>query len=206
MNLKRGTVAGVILAAGEGTRVGKNKALLEIEGMKFIEKIARSLRSAECRPILVVGGADAEAVREEAGRLGIGFVMNDDWRLGQFSSLKAGISHVGSVAAGVLVTLVDHPLVAEETYRLLLEAFFSSPGKIVIPSHGGRRGHPVVIPPKIMEEIVRSPGDSTLRIIMRKHRNLIVEQEVTDIGILTDIDTEEELKRVGGRGGRTRGD
>lgn len=201
MNSKRGTVAGVILAAGEGTRVGKNKALLEIEGMKFIEKIAHALRSAECRPILVVGGAEAEAVREEAGRLDIGFVMNDDWRLGQFSSLKAGISHVGSEVTGTLVTLVDHPLVANETYGLLLEAFWSSPDKIIIPSHEGRRGHPVVIPARIMEEIVTSPDDSTLRSIMKKHGNFIVIEEVTDVNILRDIDTEEELKRIGGRGG-----
>lgn len=205
MNSRREKVAGVILAAGEGRRVGKNKALLEIEGMKFIEKIARSLRKAECQPILVVGGAEAEAVREEAEKLGIRFVMNDDWKLGQFSSLKAGMSHVGLEVTGVLVTLVDHPLVADETYRLLLEAFRSSPGKIIIPSHEGRRGHPVIIPPQIMEEIVGSSGDVTLRDIMRKHANLIVEQQVGDTGVLADIDTTADLSRARYRRDRTNG-
>jgi CTP:molybdopterin cytidylyltransferase MocA len=204
MSSKLEKVAGVILAAGEGSRVGKNKALLEIEGTKFIERITRSLHSAQCQPILVVGGADEEAVRKEAGRLAVRFVMNDDWRLGQFSSLRAGISHVDPEAIGALVTLVDHPLVAEETYVLLLEVFRSSPGKIIIPSHEGRRGHPVVIPARIMEEIVTSPDNWTLRNIMKKHANLIVIKEVADTHILTDIDTEEELKRIDGRGGSAR--
>jgi molybdenum cofactor cytidylyltransferase len=105
---------------------------------------------------------------------------------------------------GTMVTLVDHPLVAEETYRLLLEAFLSSPLNVVIPSHEGRRGHPVVVPQSIMKEILCSPDDSTLRNIMKRHRYLIDIQEVTDINIRTDIDTEEQLKRTGGRVARAK--
>jgi molybdenum cofactor cytidylyltransferase len=195
VNSKHKRVAGVILAAGEGRRAGRNKGLLEIGGVTFIEKVAIPLREAGCEPVLVVGGADADAVQEESERLGLSFVVNENWRRGQFSSLKTGLSHLATGAAGAFVALVDHPFVADETYRALLIKFSASPGSIVVPSHGGRRGHPVLIPEQVIEEILLSPDDSTLRDIMRKHRNLIIQQEVTDSGILKDIDTLAELER-----------
>ncbi|UCF77887.1 MAG: nucleotidyltransferase family protein [Candidatus Eiseniibacteriota bacterium] len=195
MNPQAGEVAGVILAAGEGRRIGRSKALLEIDGVKFLERVVLAIRAAGCEPVVVVGGADADAVRAEAQRLDARFALNSDWERGQFSSLKVGLAGSGSEPQGVMVALVDHPFVAEETYRLLFEAFKAAPQKIFIPSHRGTRGHPVVVPRKIVDEIVRSSDDLTLRDVMKKHADLIVELEVKDPGILKDVDTAVDLER-----------
>ena len=87
-------MAAIILAAGEGKRIGRNKALLEIGGVKSLERVVTCMREAGCDPVIVVGGAEASSVREEALRLGVRFVLNGNWRNGQFSSLKTGMSEL----------------------------------------------------------------------------------------------------------------
>ena len=211
-SLKSKNVAGIILAAGEGKRIGRNKALLEIGGVRYLEIVTTCMCDAGCDPVIVVGGADGDRVREEAVRLGIQFALNSNWQNGQFSSLKSGMSALpraegskmiggrgaetvdergaGTQIAGALVALVDHPFVKKETYRILVGTFRRFPGRIVIPTHQDRRGHPVVIPGEVITEILDSPDGMTLRDVMRKRDNLVLEQAVDDTGVLKDIDTE----------------
>jgi len=203
-------IAGIILAAGEGKRIGKNKALLEIGGIKSLERVVTCVRGAGCDPVIVVGGAEAGTVSEEAARLGVRFILNGDWQRGQFSSLKAGMSQLASVAGaergagteksteagGAMVALVDHPLVKRETYQVLVGTSRKFPGRIIVPTHRERRGHPVVVPRNVMTEIVDSPDGMTLRDIIRRHDHLVLEQAVDDAGILKDIDTEADLRRA----------
>ncbi|MCX5800179.1 MAG: nucleotidyltransferase family protein [Candidatus Eisenbacteria bacterium] len=204
-------IAGIILAAGEGKRIGKNKALLEIGGIKSLEKVATCMCGAGCDPVIVVGGAEADSVSEEAARLGVRFIQNENWQRGQFSSLKVGTSQLASVVGagrgagtgkstqvgGAMVALVDHPLVKRETYQVLVGTSRKFSGRIIVPTYQERRGHPVVVPRDVMTEIVNSPDGMTLRDIIRKHDHLVLEQAVDDAGILTDIDTEADLRRAG---------
>jgi CTP:molybdopterin cytidylyltransferase MocA len=233
-------VAGVILAAGEGKRIGRNKALLEIGGVRSLERVATCMLDARCDPVIVVGGAEASSVREEALRLGIRFVLNSNWQNGQFSSLKTGMSELAGAEgselpgaegsapasaegtdpasanesgraskrgpktaggrgarlqeAGAIVALVDHPFVKKETYQVLVRASQRFPERIIIPTHHDRRGHPVLVPREVITEIIDAADGMTLRDIMKKHNNLVLEQAVDDAGILKDIDTETDLK------------
>jgi CTP:molybdopterin cytidylyltransferase MocA len=233
-------LAGVILAAGEGKRVGRNKALLEVEDGTSLERVVTCMLSAGCDPVIVVGGAEASSVREEAFRLGVRFALNSNWRNGQFSSLKTGMSELAGAEgsklpsaegsapasaegsdlasangsgraskrgpktagvrgarlqeAGAIVALVDLPFVKKETYQVLVRTSQRFPERIIIPTHHDRRGHPVVVPREVMTAIIGAPDGMTLRDIMRKHDNLVLEQAVDDAGILKDIDTEADLK------------
>lgn len=199
---KSASVAGIVLAAGEGKRLGGNKALLEIGGITSLERVATCMLGAGCDPVVIVGGAEAERVREAASRLGVQFALNTNWRTGQFSSLKTGVSAVLSerktavVVPGAVVALVDHPLVKKETYQVLAGTFRRFPGRIVIPTHQDRRGHPVVLPLGLMTEILDSPDGMNLRDVIRKRENLVLEQAVDDIAILKDIDTAMDLDRL----------
>jgi len=248
-------VAGIVLAAGEGKRIGGNKALLEVEGVKSLDRVAACMLSAGCDPVIVVGGAEGRSVKEEALRLGIRFVLNRNWQNGQFSSVKVGLGELTSVevlepdadadgpapaarrrtkmarenrpaptrgegaepgadgpapanrrgakmaggkgaatrTAGAMVALVDHPYVRKETYQVLVRTFQRSPERIIIPTHHDRRGHPVVVPREVITKIIGAPDGSTLRDIIRKHDNLVLEQAVDDAGILKDIDTHTDL-------------
>jgi CTP:molybdopterin cytidylyltransferase MocA len=189
-------IAGVVLAAGEGKRAGGNKALFKIGDVTFLETIVTSLRASGCAPVIVVVGAEADAVRESAGKMQVEFVINESWQQGQFSSLKTGLKKVDPGYLGAMVTLVDHPLVKKETYMLLAETFWDFPDMIILPMHGIQHGHPVVIPHKIMNEIEKAPVDTNLKELMSRHSDLIYEQLVDDPGILQDIDTEADLRRI----------
>lgn len=235
--VRRTGIAGIILAAGEGRRIGRGKALLRIGGVTFLAGIVSALREAGCDPVCVVGGAEAEKVKEETLKAGAGFALNENWRKGQFSSLRVGLRDVERLRAScsretenavsrrskpgadpgngrspkdcaparagtgldpclgsVVVSLVDHPLVSRDTYLVLVEKSGQFPGRILIPTHGGRRGHPVLLPREVVRDIVDGPEDSTLREVIRARSGLVVEVPVVDKGILQDFDTRADLK------------
>jgi CTP:molybdopterin cytidylyltransferase MocA len=193
-------IAGIVLAAGEGRRAGGTKALLKIGSETFLERIVTAIRGAGCEPVIVVGGAEGPRVGAEANRLGASFVCNANWQNGQFSSLRVGSASVRSSGTAALVALVDHPLVRVETYRALLDAFGKSPGRIVIPlcedtrTHRTARGHPVIIPADVLAEIAVASEDVTLRDIISRNSDLVLEARVDDPGVLKDIDTAADLK------------
>ena len=193
------SVAGIVLAAGEGKRIGKNKALLVIDGVTSLERVATCMLGAGCDPVVIVGGAEAERVKAEALRLGVQFALNNNWRRGQFSSLKTGAAELlgekdsGPPVSGAVVALVDLPLVKKETYQAIAGTFRRFPDRIVIPTLQDRRGHPVVLPRELMLGILESPDGMSLRDVIRKREDLVLEQAVDDVGILKDIDTATDL-------------
>jgi CTP:molybdopterin cytidylyltransferase MocA len=99
-------------------------------------------------------------------------------------------------ASGVLVCLADIPLVASGTYRRLLEEHEHRPDAILIPSYQGRRGHPILVPCAAMAEIYRQ---STLRNVVRNNEHLVYHVEVDDSGVLEDMDTPEDYRRIASR-------
>jgi CTP:molybdopterin cytidylyltransferase MocA len=189
-------IAGIILAAGEGRRFGQCKALARLDGITFLEAVALRLKAIGCNPVIVVGGRYPDDILDEAERLKIDCVINTDWKQGQFTSLKTGLSHIGNDVCGVFITLVDHPFVVSETYGFMKEAFAKFPKKIIIPVHEHRRGHPIIIPQAIMRQIVESTNDTNLRDIIRNHEGIVVQFRCKDPGVLTDIDTREDLERA----------
>jgi len=204
-------IAGIVLAAGEGRRAGGVKALLTMGGRTLLDRVVTAMREAGCENVIVVGGADGARVEAEASRLAAGFVLNEHWPKGQFSSLRAGAKALAAGSAGApphgaaaLVALVDHPAVKTGTYRALLDAHAGAPGSIVIPvcedGRTGRaaRGHPVVLPSEVVAEVAAAPDGVTLRDLIRRNAELVLEVPVDDAGVLKDIDTVADLKDVGG--------
>ena len=189
-------IAGIILAAGEGKRIGRTKALLKVDKVSFLEKIATCLKAVGCKPILVVGGSDANLVKKEAKRLGIGFAHNASWEDGQFSSLKIGLANLKMDVCGAIVALVDHPFVAKETYENLKKAFQQFPQRIVMPVYEHRRGHPIVIPRAVIRESVEAVANITLKDIISRHEKMIIMHRCADPAVLQDIDTMDDLLRA----------
>jgi CTP:molybdopterin cytidylyltransferase MocA len=196
MNKPTGNIAGIILAAGEGKRIGQNKALLKFQDKTFVELIVDSMAQCGCAPIIVVLGAEVQSIKASLKKSSIKFALNENWRLGQFTSVKTGLSQLPPKIPGVMVALVDHPVVQKETYHSLCDKFSDNLNEIVIPIYKGKRGHPVVIPETIFREILGSPDDISLKDIIRKHNDLVYEQMVDDPGILRDIDTQNDLRMI----------
>lgn len=189
-------IAGIILAAGEGKRAGGNKALAKIGDLSFLDIISNALGKCKCQPIVAVVGSEADKVQSLQYRENIRFVLNDNWQRGQFSSLRKGLAALKRDTLGVMLTLVDHPLVKQDVYDLLCEVFSENTGKIILPIYMGKRGHPIVIPRSLIGEILKARDNDNLKDIIRGHSEMIIEQLVDDPGILRDIDTERDIKAI----------
>jgi molybdenum cofactor cytidylyltransferase len=191
------SIAGLILAAGESRRMGFPKALLQLDGETFLDRLIAAL-SPHCAPVIVVLGhraAEVHAgVRPGAQAL---FVVNERYAAGQFSSLQCGLRAVPRDSEGVLFTLVDHPLVSPATIEELLT---DRAAAIAIPRYQERRGHPVYVSAALVSEFLSAPETSRARDVIGRHENAIRYVEVHDPGVIADIDTPEAYRRLAGGG------
>jgi molybdenum cofactor cytidylyltransferase len=180
----------IILAAGASGRMGEPKALLPVGGTTFVARIIDVLEASGVMKITIVLGAGAEIIRPKLPPFRGLVVVNDAWEAGQLSSLAAGLRAIGPESGGgALVWPVDRPLVSRETIAALLGAFRKHTAKIIVPVHGGRRGHPVIFPSKYFGELLSAPNDVGARQILRDHPEAVLEVESQEEGVLLNIDT-----------------
>jgi CTP:molybdopterin cytidylyltransferase MocA len=196
-------VAGILLAAGEGSRLGQPKALVEIGGQRLADRGVALLRAGGADPVIVVTGA---AHAEPPGAL---VVRNPEWRTGMGSSLAAGIAALRSVppesCTAVVIALADQPLIGADSVRRLIAAHVGgSPGDsatggaaIVVAAYDGRPRNPVLIARGYWDEVLAlARGDAGARPFLRAHPELVTLVECGDTGSPDDIDTPEDLARV----------
>jgi molybdenum cofactor cytidylyltransferase len=193
----RQVIAGVILAAGESSRMGRDKALLAYRGRTFLESIAAALREAGVARICIVLGHHAEEIRRATDVPGAEFVINKDYALGQTSSLQAGLQALqASDLEAVVLCLVDHPAVRAATMGKLIAAFRDSGGPVVIPKCQSQRGHPVLIARRLFDEILELGPANGANAVLRRHRSETRFVVTDDRGILLDVDNEEAYRRI----------
>lgn len=175
-------IAGIILAAGASTRMGRPKALLDYRGETFAARLVRVFERV-CDPVVVVVGHHAETIQEHVRA---NFVINPDPDRGQLSSLQTALAALPAGAEGFLFTPVDSPTVEEWTVTRLVEEF--RPGSIVIPRFNGRRGHPVCVPRAFFPAFLSLAPTEKTRTAIDQHADRIHYLDVDDAGILADID------------------
>lgn len=195
--------AGVILAAGESSRMGTDKALLPwpppVEGQPpasetFLSAAIRSL-TLSSDFVLVVAGKNESALAPIVYTIGASIVVNRDPSRGQFSSLQIGLQEVlnrGRDAA--IVTLVDRPPVSATTVASLREAFEWAPQNIwaVVPEFGGIHGHPYVVGREMMEQFLQAPATANAHDIEHQHMDHIQYLPVEDRLVAVNINTPED--------------
>ncbi|MFG2429511.1 NTP transferase domain-containing protein [Streptomyces sp. NPDC048590] len=191
-------IAGVLLAAGGGRRLGgRPKALLNHRGRPLVEHAVRVLRDGGCGPVHVVLGAAAEDVRARADLTDSRVTVNPGWEEGMGSSLRAGLDALeGSAADAALVLLVDQPGIGAEAVARVRSAY-RSPATIAAASYGGERGHPVLFGAGRWADITAGAvGDQGARAYLRAHRDAITLVECSDVAEAYDIDTAADLTRL----------
>jgi molybdenum cofactor cytidylyltransferase len=188
---------GILLAAGESRRMGYPKPLLKLGSRTFIEILVSAMLPSVTRLIVVVG-ARAGAVR---GAISldprVAVVENPDYLRGQLSSIKAALTHVRPDAAGVLIHLADHPMVRADTFAAVIDGYRRSGGRIAIARYQGRRGHPVLFARELFGELAAAPEDQGARVVVTADPARVTYVDVEDAGVVTDLDTPEDLERAG---------
>jgi len=184
------TIAGIILAAGAGRRVGSPKALLQLEGETFFDRMVAALQPS-CDPVIAVLGHHEEAVRNGVERAdAVRFVRNPEPERGMLSSLQCGLRALPEETAAAIFCPVDFPLLRPATVKALAEAFRARPdAPVVVPTCEGRRGHPVLAGRRAIRELLALPPDASPRDAIRRFRPATIYVETGDAGILHDVDT-----------------
>jgi len=200
-------LCGVILAAGESSRMGRDKALLPwpktdtpVLGphSTLLSSSIRAL-SDPCDLVLVVAGANAERLRPVVYGCGADLVVNPDPKRGQFSSFQVGLQEVLNRGRdGAMVTLVDRPPLQPETLAALVNAFHSRVHGIwaIVPEYQGVHGHPILIGREMIEAFLRAPVSSNARDVEHAHRQRIAYFETSDPMVTTNLDTPEAYKSM----------
>ena len=193
-------IVAVLLAAGESRRMGRPKALLPIDGVRFIDKIVAALRAGQVGRIIVVLGHAAEEMRRQVRDLPVEILVNEEYPSGQLSSLTAAIRKIQSSPDaknidGVLVHLVDHPYVNADLVKALIDKFYATKKLIVVPLYRGRRGHPVIFSRKLFGELLAAPLDQGAKSVVHAHREQTLEVQTEEEGVTIDIDTPDAYRK-----------
>lgn len=217
------TVAGILLAAGGGSRLGQPKALVELDGRTLADRGVAILRDGGAAPVLVISGAVPVSVP------GARTVHNPEWRTGMGSSLAVGLrvltpqrdlttqrtpdgkklpgvapggepgDRAGDRAEAVVIALADQPLVGAAAVRRLIAAYRGGAG-VAVAAYGGKPRNPVLIARQHWPAVLAmAVGDAGARPFLRANPDLVTVVECGDTGRPDDIDTVEDLTRITGR-------
>jgi len=174
--------------------MGSPKALLEYRGETFLDRLI-GLLGPHCSPVIAVLGAQQESIRAGLRRSADALVVvNEDYRLGQLTSMQCGLRAVPGEIDGVLFTLVDHPAAASATIDALLTPPSQAP--LRIPRYDGRRGHPVWFSRQLIPEFLALPATAAARDVVQRYADQIEYIDVDDPGILADIDDPDAYRRL----------
>jgi molybdenum cofactor cytidylyltransferase len=185
-------VGAIVLAAGKSERMGRPKALLPIRGHTFLENILTAISRAPIHHRVIVVGHHRDEIEKHLQSAAV--VFNPDYEQGMITSFQAGIGALPPGLTATFLFLVDHPLVEPSTIEAL--AAKADSARIVLPTFGGRRGHPVLFGSDVLEEIQALPSTQGANVVVHKDRNRITEVPVNDAGILVDVDTPEDFDRL----------
>ena len=195
-------LAAIILAAGDSTRMGRPKALLpDPEGRPFVARLVRTFSAAGIEQVIVVTGSlhaqIASALAADDLPVVPQVVNNPQPALGQISSLWMGLdAAIQSGVPGVLMTLVDIPLVQVSTVRRVIDAWTQHRAPIVRPAVGTRHGHPVLFDQSLFDALRHAPITEGARAVVHANADRIVDVQVDDEGCLLDFDTPADYEAV----------
>jgi molybdenum cofactor cytidylyltransferase len=187
-------ICALVLAAGRSRRMGTQKLLLPFGGPTVIECVVDQVLASEVDQVLVIVGEDGAAVAEALGDRPVGLVRNPEPEGEMLSSVRCGLRAVPPDCEAVLVALGDQPALTGALVNEVLRAYRSSEKGIVVPVHGGRRGHPLLFPLRHRDQVLRDYESEGLRGLLRDHPEDVLEV-AADSAALSDMDSREDYRR-----------
>jgi molybdenum cofactor cytidylyltransferase len=200
-------LAAVILAAGESRRMGQPKALLPFPmseatpgKLTFLDHLISIARHPRIGTLRIVLGAHAERIEQRLKLAPESVVLNPDWAEGQLSSIQAALRNLTKAETeGAMFFLVDHPLVSTRIVGSLIDAFYATRAPIVLPTHKGRRGHPVIFSRSLFAELLAAPADVGARAVVWAHADEVKEVPTDEEGIILNLNDPASLRNALGK-------
>ena len=189
-------IAAILLAAGRSTRMGAFKPLLPFGERTVIEACVSYLLEGGVEEIIVVVGHRAAEVRERLAQTPVKFAVNAQPQSEMGVSIARGVESVSDKAEAVLIALVDQPAVPPEVVRRLTDERQRVSASLLIPTHEGRGGHPVLIDVKYRDELLKLNPERGLRAFFEKHRAEVSRLAVSSQYIARDMDTWDDYRAL----------
>jgi molybdenum cofactor cytidylyltransferase len=190
-------LAAAILAAGESRRMGRPKALVPFEGLTFVEHLLQATNHPRVGIVRVVLGANAESIQAELKLDQEIVVVNQDWQQGQLASIQSAIRSLpADQTTGLLLCPVDHPLISSQLVSRLVAEFDSDRKLIVVPTHQGRRGHPVIFHASLYAELLDASPNVGARQVVWAHPDAIAEIETDEAGVILNLNDPETMRKA----------
>jgi len=190
-------IYGIILAAGEGKRMGKVKLTLPLGDKQLIEWV---LQAAKLTPLdkyfLVVRPGDKDIIK--IGKAwGVEIVLNPDFRKGMSTSIKKALLKINTQEAeGFFLILGDQPLITSKIINKLIKSFSSGKGEIVVPYFKDKRGNPVLFDICWKDELMAVTGDVGGRVLIKANPEKVKRVDISDEVILFDVDQEKDYLKA----------
>lgn len=189
-------LAAVILSGGSSSRMGSPKALLPYHGRPFLDHLLEITRHPKIGVHRVVLGAHAEPIAKAIDLSGDEIVINADWQSGQLSSIQAALRSLPAGTDGMVLCLIDHPLISANLVDNLISHYYSSHAAIVLPVFEGRRGHPVLFSARLYEELLNAPPATGARAVVWANAKEVYEFATTEEGCILNLNDPETFARV----------
>ncbi len=189
-------LAAVILSGGASRRMGSPKALLDYQGRPFLEHLLEITRHPQVGVRRVVLGAHAEPIAKSIALSADDIVVNADWQQGQLSSIQAAIRSLPPDTDGMLLCLVDHPLISAALVDQLIAEFYAAQKLIVLPVFEQRRGHPVIFSAALYDELLRASPATGARAVVWAHGADVREVPTTEEGCVLNLNDPAAFERL----------
>jgi molybdenum cofactor cytidylyltransferase len=209
-------VSGVLLAAGASTRFGSPKMLAPVppEEIPLLRRVLETWLGSGLDEVIVVLGSDADAIRgtieenllrkvngDESTATSVRFVENPHWEAGMFSSVKAGLAATSARSTHIAISPADLPFLSKKSLQTVLSAAASLDAgglSLVVPTHAGRRGHPLLIHAALRPRLLSWPDSARLNRLFAEPDVKVLHLEGFDETVLLDIDRPEDLAAAAG--------
>lgn len=176
---------------------GVAKALIRIQGVSLAQRHLLALRGAGVDATVMVTGFAREAVEYETRELAPALAYNAGYVRGLAGSARIGLAALGQGFDGVLMALVDQPLIDSGDLAALIAAFASRPsGNALVPHVDGVRGNPVVLDEVVRARVLSSAQEQGVRELLDREPRLMYAWQTANARFVTDLDTREDLERL----------